>query len=400
MIDEGKLTWEDKAQKHLPDFKLYDPYMTKELTLADMLCHRSGLEDIGLLYFMSPLSRDQIIYQMRYLSSLSDFRVLAVYNNFMFLAAGQIVARVSGMSWDDFITQRFLQPLKMKDSVASIREFKNQAALAKPHMYLNGKTIAMTPLDLHNVGPAGSIISTANDLVNWVRLQLNNGQFEGKTIIKPETVKQMHSPNAIRVQEHPSYMYGFGWGTIDNHGTKIVSHKGSLDGASSIIGLIPDKKVGIIILTNLHVSEARDAIVNYIYDHFLGVKSSVNWLEKEVKKEQAAQEQEKQKLQKIEQLRNPQTKPSVPLNQYVSTYLNDLYGEMNITQEGDSLHGKFLFLDDTLQHWYDDVFMLDSSIKFPTVGEKFLLKFQVKNGRVDEVRITIANDREVTFKRK
>ena len=177
LIDEGKLTWEDKAQKHLPDFKLYDPYMTKELTLADMLCHRSGLEDIGLLYFMSPLSRDQIIYQMRYLSSLSDFRVLAVYINFMFLAAGQIVARVSGMSWDDFIMQRFLNPLKVKDSVASIREFKNQAALAKPHMYLNGKTIAMTPLDLHNVGPAGSIISTANDLVNWVRLQLNNGQL-------------------------------------------------------------------------------------------------------------------------------------------------------------------------------------------------------------------------------
>ncbi|HEV7620425.1 MAG TPA: serine hydrolase domain-containing protein, partial [Flavisolibacter sp.] len=179
LVDEGKITWNDKTHTLLPDFKLYDSYVTKELIIADMLSHRSGIEDIGLLCFLSPLSRDQLIHQMRYLSPVVDFRISAVYNNFMYLAAGQIVPQVAGMSWDDFISQRFFEPLAMKDSTANIRVLKNQAILAKPHMLVHDKIISMIPLDLYNVGPAGSIISTARDMAQWVRMLLNNGQYEG-----------------------------------------------------------------------------------------------------------------------------------------------------------------------------------------------------------------------------
>lgn len=399
LVDEGKITWEDKVIKYLPQFKTYDECITKELTIADLLSHRSGIEDIGLVYFKSPLSRDELIHQIRYFVPIVGFREHWVYNNLMYLAAGQIIPVVTGMSWDEFVTQRFLVPLGMSNSGTTIRGLENKPNIAQAHVWAKDKIQPMPLLNLDSVGPAGSMHATITDMTHWVQLLLNKGVYNGQRLLSEKTMAAMHSAYSIVSSEYPFYLYGLGWGMSDYHGHKFIAHRGSLDGFTAMVGLVPDKKLGIIILTNLHKSDARAVIMNHILDHYLEVPSPKDWLQEEVAKEQKAAQAFAENNKKMDTERKLGTKPSLDLTQYTGVYHNDLCGKMFVEKQGDHLFGKFLALQGAFEHWDNDTFVFDSSIDYPTVEDRFLIKFDVNKNKVQQARIKISSKEESVFKK-
>lgn len=175
LADEGKLKLDDPATKYLPGFQLFDPYVTRELTVRDLLCHRSGLERGDFLWYGTSYSRDEIVQRVRYLKPTWSFRSRFGYQNIMYLAAGQIVAGVSGKRWDDFIRDRIFKPLGMTSSSTSINDLKNAGDVATPHAKIDGKVEIIPWRNIDNIAPAGSINSNVVDMAQWVRLQLGEG---------------------------------------------------------------------------------------------------------------------------------------------------------------------------------------------------------------------------------
>jgi CubicO group peptidase (beta-lactamase class C family) len=399
LVDEGKIDWDDTIHTFFPDFTLYDPYVTRELTISDMLSHRSGIEDSGLLYYRTHFSREELVHKLRYLKPAVGFRVSGVYSNLMYLTSGQIIPAVTGQSWDDFVTQRLLMPLGMKNSSTSITAFTNTMNLAKPHMIIDGEVRSIPFLNIDNAAPAGSINATIADMACWVKMLVNNGNYDGVQIIKPETVEYMHSPQSIMGKGHPYGLYGLGWGLSDYNGHKTISHKGSIDGMSSIVGLLPDKKLGIVVITNMHESDARSLIMNYIFDWYLGVHRADDWKKDVHDKEEKMVLSKAQEKQKNESKRVVGSIPSLGLDVYVGKYSNDLYGDVIITHDEGHLQCMFLAFKGVMQHWYDDVFMFDSSHDYPTIGDQFLLQFQIKNNQVNAVSIKISETTESVFKK-
>jgi CubicO group peptidase (beta-lactamase class C family) len=400
LVDEGKIKWSDTVHTYIPDLQLYNPYVTKELMISDILSHRSGIEDVGVLYYRTLLSRAELVHRLRYLQPKVGFRVSGVYNNLMFLLAGQIIPAVTGKSWDEFISERFFAPLSMKESSTSTRALDGVVNLAQPHIVMGEQPKRIPFHTIDSVAPAGSINATITDMAQWVRMLVNEGSYNGTVLLKPETIHAMYSPESIMGKGHPYGLYGFGWGISDYHGHKIVSHKGSIDGMSAVVGLLPDKKVGVVILTNVHLGVVGPMIMDYVFDRYLrrrtAVESSpVALFAKKQQAELAVQKEHKEEDNK----RLLQTRCSLELSHYVGTYHNELYGNVIITQKADQLWCNFLAFDGLLQHWQNDTFMFDSAIDYPAIADRFFFSFQIQKNHVDEVLLSVAGMRDTVFKK-
>ncbi|MCB0762930.1 MAG: beta-lactamase family protein, partial [Flavobacteriales bacterium] len=222
LVDEGKITWEDKVKDHLPYFELYDPYVTMNMTIRDLLCHRSGLATFSgdLLWYGSNYSREEVITRAKYLEPVYGFREHFGYQNIMFLAAGQIVSEVSGMTWDEFIKVRFFDPLGMNTSNTSIGAFTRDSNVSSPHNDRNGVNHAIDWVNWDNIGPAGSINSCVSEIAQWIKLQLGNGTLDSVQFWSEQRTREMwtvHTPNSISswsASNYPSKTfagYGLGW---------------------------------------------------------------------------------------------------------------------------------------------------------------------------------------------
>ncbi|MGH9913667.1 MAG: serine hydrolase domain-containing protein, partial [Pyrinomonadaceae bacterium] len=197
LVDEGKLKWDDPVIKHMPDFQLYDPWMTREITVRDLLTHRSGLAGPEPLWYSFGLEREEILRRLRYEKPVTSMRTRFSYNNPLFMAAGQLIPRLTGQSYDDFVRQRIFEPLGMTSSNMSITALKGSDNISTPYAKLDGK---IQPVEWHsvdNMAPAGSINSNLKDLVQWLRLQLNGGTFNGRQLISPGAYQEMHRSQII-----------------------------------------------------------------------------------------------------------------------------------------------------------------------------------------------------------
>ncbi|MEK6283214.1 MAG: serine hydrolase domain-containing protein, partial [Acidobacteriota bacterium] len=196
LVDEGKIKWDDPVTKYLPSFELYDPYATRELTIRDLLSHRSGLATFGgdLLWYESNYSRDEILHRVRFLKPTSSFRSRFGYQNILFMAAGEISAKVSGMSWDTFMKERFFTPLRMKRTLTAHADLLKAENVATPHNALEGNTRAIRYGNVDNIGPAGGIKSSALDMAQWLRLQLGRGTYEGQKVFGANRSREMWTP--------------------------------------------------------------------------------------------------------------------------------------------------------------------------------------------------------------
>jgi CubicO group peptidase (beta-lactamase class C family) len=379
LVDEGRLKWDDPATKHLPGFELYDPYATREITVRDLVSHRSGLATFGgdLLWYETTYGRDEVLRRIRHLKPVSSFRSRYGYQNVMFLAAGEIVENIAGKSWDDFVRARFFAPLGMKHTNTSITAFKPGANVATPHNEKGGALHAITYANVDNVGPAASINSCVADLAEWMRLQLGRGSYAGRQIFSAANSWEMWQPNiAIPISEaaaknNPTrhfQAYGLGWFLSDYHGRKVVSHGGGLDGMISQTALMPEENLGVVVLTNSETPLAS-LLVNKVFDVFLGVAKR-DWSAEALERAKKAKEAEKVAEAKVAAARVKDTRPSLALERYAGTYSGALYGDARIAVENGKLVLRLVpapnFVGD-LEHWHYDTFRLTwrESVRYP-----------------------------------
>ncbi|MEO5967347.1 MAG: serine hydrolase [Ferruginibacter sp.] len=288
MVDEGKLKWDDKVTDYIPEFKLYDPFVTNSFTIRDLLSHRSGL-GLGagdLMFFPddNTFTKKEIIHNLRYLKPVSEFRSKYDYNNNLFIVAGEVLERVSGLSWEEFIETKIMNPLGFQNSKASWERAKNNLNIIDAHVPFNGKVQAIPHDWSNNANAAGGILSNLNDLSKWVIMQLDSGRYNiNKNLFSLKVQNDMWAPQTIIPVRGKNYYhtqfsaYGLGWRLSDVKGFKEVGHTGGLLGTVTQVTLIPELKLGIIVLTNQQSGAAFSAITNSIKDAYLGL-SGKKWV--------------------------------------------------------------------------------------------------------------------------
>jgi CubicO group peptidase (beta-lactamase class C family) len=394
LVDDKKLTWDDPATKFLPAFQLYDPYVTRELTVRDLLTHRVGLERGDQLWYATTFERDDILRRIRYLKPSSSLRSKFGYQNIMFLAAGQIVRSVSGQEWDDFVRERIFVPLGMKDTGTSIRALPRSPDVATPHSKFDGKVVPIPYRNIDNIAPAGSINSNVLDLSQWVRLHLGNGKYEGKQVISAAGVKEMSTPQTIIRIEGPMtalypeahfLTYGLGWFLSDYRGRKLVEHGGSIDGMRALVAMIPEEKLGVAILTNLSGSVLSIPLAYRVFDAYLGAAPR-DWSTEMLKSITTLEEQARAATAKQEAERVAGTKPSLALDKYAGEYRSEMYGDATVAVENGALTlGRGPNFAGKLEHWHYDVFRVTWSDR--QMGKQFVSFRLDQKGRAAELTI-------------
>ena len=403
LVDEKKLAWDDKVSKYLPDFQMYDPWVTSELTIRDLVTHRVGLDTFSgdLLWYETNFSSDEILGRVRYLKPVSSFRTRYGYQNLMFIAAGRVIEKVSGRSWCDFVKERILTPLGMSRTTCSINGLTTNAAM--PHNESGGSLRVLHRGNVDGAMSAAGLNSSVADLAKWIRTQLGKGKFEGKQIFSEQQSWQLHQPYLARQiseqasRSNPTQHFsgvGMGWFVYDYHGCKIVNHSGGLDGMLSYTVLIPEEKVGFVVLTNSE-SPAFGVMMNKIRDVFVGAPKR-DWNAEARERTERAKVDAEAERQKQNAARVANTKPTLTLANYAGTYSDKLYGDITITEEGGRLVMRFShspnFVAD-LDHWHYDTF----EIKWrPSVAYNFprgFVTFTIdKNGKTDELKIDQPNN--------
>jgi len=281
LVDEGKLKWDDKVRDYIPEFKMYDPYVTDAFTVRDLLTHRSGL-GLGsgdLMFFPDGgnFTRAEMIHNLRYLKPVSEFRTKYDYDNNLYIVAGEVIAKISGMSWEEFVELRIMKPIGFTTTKTSYNRVTNNPNIIDAHAPADGKVI-MIPHDWNPVAnAAGGIVSNLTDLTKWIILQMSDGKYgEGKQLFSKTVHDEMWSPQTIIQQPQGGpynthfSSYGLGWFLSDVKGYKQVTHTGGLAGTVTQITLLPELKLGIIVLTNQQSGAAFSAITNTIKDSYLG----------------------------------------------------------------------------------------------------------------------------------
>ncbi|MFI5155533.1 MAG: serine hydrolase [Chitinophagales bacterium] len=346
--NENKLSLNDKVTKWIPEFKLNNKAAGEMAIVRDLLCHRIGFQTFqgDFTYWTSDLTRQQVIEKMSHIVAVYPFRTRWGYTNAAFVAAGEIIPKAAGMSWENFIRQRIFIPLGMNSTIALSTEMPATKNRAMPHTMNNGQLIKIPIGNIDNLSPAGSISSSVNDLSKWVQVQLNNGQLNGQQVIPAPVIAETRKPQSIIGDYKPMFneghflLYGLGLMLQDYQGRKIVSHTGGVNGFVSSVTLVPEERLGIIVLTNTDQNGFFEALKWEILDAYLSLpyRDYGNAYLKGSKEDREANEKKEKTLRDSVALK---LKTSLPLNAYTGTYTNDVYGKMNVVMESGELHMKF-----------------------------------------------------------
>ena len=380
MVDEGKVRWDDPASQHVPGLRLADPYASYELTVRDLLSHRSGLARGDRLWYGSAFSRDEILRRVRFLEPSWSFRSQFGYQNLMYLAAGQVVANAAHTSWDDVVRQRLMLPIGMSSSSSSVRALAGKDNVAQPHARLADTVRAIAYREIDNIAPAGSINSNAVDMAKWVRFQLARGRDEGgRQLLSTNAFREMWAAHtAIRIDGASAVLfpdahlmsYGLGWFLQDYRGKLVVQHGGNIDGMTALVGMLPEEQLGVVVLSNMNGSALPSAILHTIFDRYLG-SSGKDWSAILLAGEQGRRRQATEAAARVVAQRIPGTRPSLPLARYAGTYVDSMYGEVVVREQGGGLAiAMGPAFDGTLEHWHLDTFR--ATWRDPFIGPTFV----------------------------
>ena len=347
LADEGKLNWDDKVTKHIPEFKMYDAYASQEVTVKDLITHRAGL-GLGqgdLMFFPEggTLTIADIVHNVRYLKPKHSFRNKMDYNNIMFIVAGEVITRVSGLSWAEFIEQRIMKPVGMHQSFGSYNRAKHISNKIDAHAPVNGKAIQVPHDWNETANAAGGIMSNVTDMLTWAEFLMNGFTTkDGKKLVSDKQIQQlwqiqMPSTVALKNPYDPQhYGYGLGWFISDVKGHKQVQHSGGLIGTVTLFTLIPDLKLGIVVLTNQQSGAAFNTITNTVKDAYLGIEDR-NWLktyDERMTKYFADKDKEKKEIyiqaETFGKNKNLHPKPE----QFTGIYTDAWFGDIEITETG------------------------------------------------------------------
>jgi CubicO group peptidase (beta-lactamase class C family) len=345
LVSDGKIRWEDHLTDYLPGFRLYDPVANEAVTIRDALTHRSGIARGELAWLGSGIGRDEVLHRIRFLKPESPFRSKYSYQNMMFLAAGQAAGKAGGSTWDELVRQRIFEPLGMTSSVTTS---KGLAAtnVARPHGLDHDTALVEPMFDGDNIGPAGAILSNAKDMGQWLRFQLSDGVVSGKRLVNSAALREIHSPQILVVNQpqlrcgpppprdsipvtHFS-SYGMGWFIEDYHGQLMWQHGGNTTGMTAAVGMLPEKHIGVAVLSNMAGAQLPAIVMHYIFDRALGLP--MKDLSAETYDRYIALRRCVDSVTAAQDAAHPKdAKPSLPLNAFVGTYADSLYGEATVS---------------------------------------------------------------------
>lgn len=394
LVDEKRVRWDDPVTVHYPGFRLADPYITFELTLRDILSHRSGLPRGDLLWYLSPYDRPEVVRRLRFLEPNTSFRSAYGYQNIMFLTAGQVVEAVTKESWDDALQRRILKPLGMTATTTSVTALRSARNLATPHDRIAGRVQPIRWPNYDNLAGAGSLNSNVTDMARWLRMQLREGRFEDARIISDSVVREMHTPQTvIRMGRETREMfpqthfmaYGLGWSLRDYRGRKLVGHGGVLDGMRTEVLLAPEESLGVVVMANLDGTNLPNAIAYRVIDSYLG-EPVRDWSEAYLKNYRLARQRADSVERKLQADRVPSTQPRFALDQYTGTYTDSLYGKVDVRTEKEQLVVQLgpHFIGDA-QHWHYDTFRI--VWRDAALGRQFVTFITDNRGRIAELRL-------------
>jgi len=377
LVDEGKLAWDDPVTKHLPDFQMYDAYVTHEMTVRDLLTHRSGL-GLGagdLLWWpTTTFTSDEIIEKLRYIRPATSFRNSYAYDNLLYIAAGKIVASKSGKSWGETVRERILAPVGMRATTTSLAENAGVANQSNAHSKIDDRIAAVKSMPVPNGAGAVGINTNAEDMAKWMTVLLDEGKLSAggkdarlfsearsRELWTAQTPIKIAEPKPALAATRPNFRaYGLGFELKDYRGMKLAQHGGALQGFYSLVTLVPEAKLGIAILTNAESGPAMTALQYRLLDQYLNVPPT-DWIGRfgEVTREEHAKELARIKQEAGKRVGTSQ--PSLPMSAYDGEYLDAWYGKVSIKAEG----GKHILsfsrtpdLTGPLEHYQHDTFIV------------------------------------------
>ena len=367
LVEEGKLTWKDKVRDYLPYFSLYgDEYISSMVTIEDLLCHRVGLGTFSgdVIWYKSNKSPEEIIKRAGSVPEAFEFRDGYGYSNLMFITAGEVIRVVTGAPWEDYVKSEFLEPLEMNNTVISISDLGENAAT--PHKpTLDRGTVPSVWASWDNSSAAGGIISSVDDLSKWMRMNLNGGEWMGKTYLDKEqqnllwTPHVSHKLNEAGKEALPGRHftgYGLGWGLMDYHGNLVVSHGGGYDGMYSRVVMVPDLKLGVAILTN-SMEGISSPLATYILNQYM--KADIRDWSSIYLDRSRSNTGHKDQVEERRNARRTETETSLESTEMVGVYYDPMYGDITISEQDNELRIDFAdapALSATLVHWHYDTY--------------------------------------------
>jgi len=395
LVDDGRVQWDAPVISYLPDFVLYDPYATREFTVRDLLTHRGGLPNTDFLWADSGNAFPVVLHRMRFAKPAYSFRSSFIYQNVMYATAGALEAQVTKGSWDELLRSRILQPLGMSETVTSVKVLPSLPDVATPHAMIDDSVRIVHWRNLDNIGPAGSVNSNVHDMARWIRFLLDSARTGGRRVLAPATFAELFTPQQIvpPSQFYPTaketnphvVSYGLGCFLHEYRGRRVAMHTGSIDGMSAIVGMLPDERVGVVVLANLDHAELRHALMMKVFDMYTGSPDR-DWSRDllALYGKLRTQAQTAQKARQRE--RDPDAQPPLPLARYAGTYTDSLLGVVRIVMENKKLvaHSGSSDVGD-LEPWNGNTFVV--TWRDPLAGKDLVTFVPTTSGAIGEVRV-------------
>ena len=416
LVDDGLISWNGLVIDYIPEFRMKDPWVTANFTVKDLLTHRSGLAPFAgdMLLWPEPnlFTTEDIIYALRYYEPVSSFRAKYAYDNQLYIVAGEIIPRVTGKSWGEFVENRIMQPAGMKRCFADRIPKKQMKNLATPHGVIEGQLSVIDRSRISAQPPvsaaAGGVVCSLDDMLTWVRTQLNHGTTpKGPELFSATQSREMWKPQMLLGVRERDYKlnrthfkaYGLGWRLADVHGYKEISHTGTLAGMKSYVVMIPELELGVVLLTNGSSSAARSSVMNTIVRSYMPVEQ-VDWIQMALEETEAARQEEElvaTEHKPVEELTQAYSMPEYP--SLAGRYRDPWFGDVIIGLDGGKLvltavkspklkgvllhHGGNRFV----VHWTDRTLEADAYVLFETG----------RDGRVTGISMTKKDDGDYDF---
>jgi CubicO group peptidase (beta-lactamase class C family) len=409
-MDEGKVDWDKPVRNYLPDFRMYDPVLTEQMVVRDLITHRSGLPRHDMVWYSSDFAREDLVRRLQYLEPNKPLRSTFQYNNLMFMTAGYIAGKLNGKSWEDSVRERILLPLGMNGTTFSEKATQNAPDFAQP--YQKGSDVKSDvkrmPFDEQcpdtcALGPAGEINSSVTDMSRYVLFHLNKGKVDGKELLSENNSIQMQTPQMV-IQGAPDFKeqsetsYGMGFFVSAYRGHKQVEHGGNIDGFSAELVFMPNDGIGVVVLTNLDGTAVPNVVANNVLDRLLGMEQ-VPWSQRYLAQEVKAKESEQEAKSKNYTPHKIGTHPSHDLKEYTGDYGNPGYGQVSIAEDGDHFKMTLNRVTKPLEHLHYDVFQVPDS-PFEQFAKLRVMFFSDANGDISSLAMPLeTNVKDIVFTR-
>jgi CubicO group peptidase (beta-lactamase class C family) len=409
-MDEGKLDWDKPVRDYLPTFKMYDPVLTEQMMIRDLITHRSGLPRHDMVWYSSDFSREDIVSRLQYLETNKPLRSTFQYNNLMFMTAGYIAGLLNGKSWEDTIRERILSSLGMNSTNFSLKDSQTSADFALP--YRKGSDVKADvkriPFDEQcpdrcAIGPAGEINSTVADMSRYVLFQLNKGKLGGRSLLSENNAIQMQTPQIVLrgtpdYKEESEASYGMGFFISQYRGHKRVEHGGNLDGFSAELAFLPNDGIGVVVLTNLDGTGLPGAIAWNVFDRLLGL-DQVPWSQRYLQQETNGKESEQEAKNKGYAPHKTDTHPSHDLKDYVGDYGHPGYGVVSVMTDGSGFKLKINKITESVAHLHYDVFQVPDA-PFDPFAKLKVSFFSDANGDISTLALPLETHvKDIVFTR-